>query len=345
MINLSEVKASLAGGFYLLVAVAAVIFLPDNTDFRQNIYDLEVPPGATGQEVIRELNEGGAIHNTLSLVAAARLLGFHQTLVHPGLYQIRKGWNNRRLLKHLKTAPLPAVKVVIRPFQMRHNTLKAVCKDLDIKYTALQDQLQDQQFLQGWGPFTTENIYCIFFSDTMLIRPDSRAREVADRLVRNYLNFWTPDKLEQAAALGLTAPEVGILASIVYAETKVAAEMPIIAGIYLNRLDQEMRLQADPTVVFAAGRPLSRVLRAHKRIRSDYNTYKVGGLPPGPVFTPTIQAIEAVLSAQNHDYLYFCARFDLSGYHYFSRTYEEHQRVAKRYQRELNKRKIGFRGS
>ena len=326
-------------------SVVTVIFLPPNTEFNHGIYDLELTQEQNLSEVVTALNQQQVIHNRLTFTLAAWMLGEEYQLTAPGLYQLKSGWNNWQLLRYLKEVPPTTVTVVIRPFQMRHNTLKNLCKKLDIKYTALKEVLHDQQYLQSWGPFDEENIYCLLFNDTLMLHKNSRAQEVADRLFRNYLAYWTPDKLEKAASLGLTPQEVGILASIVYAETKKSQEMPIIAGLYLNRIAQDMRLQADPTVVYAAGRPLNRVLRAHKRLKSPYNTYKVEGLPPGPVFTPTQESIEAVLQAQSHDYLYFCARFDFSGFHHFSKTLKEHQKVAAQYQRELNKRRIGFRGS
>ncbi len=343
LIYLSEIKTSLFGGFYLLTTILAVVFLPTNTDFKQKIYDLEQNQDQKGHQVIQNLHENEVIRNTTTFKIASWLLGYYSQITPPGLYQVESGWNNWRLIRYLQTAPNPSTQVIIKPYQLRSNALQGICKNLDIKYTALRDILNDPQYLQSWGPFDKENIYCILFADTLQMFPDSRAKDVADRLMRNYLKYWTPDKLEQAASLGLTAPEVGILASIVYAETKILEEMPVIAGLYLNRLDQEMRLQADPTVVYAAGRPLSRVLKTHKRIRSDYNTYRVSGLPPGPVSIPTQEAIDGVLSAANHDYLFFCARYDFSGYHHFSKTWKEHQKIAQLYQKELNKRRIGFK--
>ncbi|MDH3710622.1 MAG: endolytic transglycosylase MltG [Cyclobacteriaceae bacterium] len=344
MINLSGVKAFLLGGFFLLGSVLTIVFLPPNTEFSHDIFDLEILEQRKASEVIKDLEADQAIHNQVTFRIAAWILGYYEQVTAPGLYQLKERWNNWQLIGHLKSTPPTSVAVVIVPYQMRRNTIKNLCANLDIKYTALRDLLHDPHYLKSWGPFNKESIYCLLFADTLLIHKDSRAKEVADRLFRNYLDYWSPPKLERAASLGLTPQEVGILASIVYAETKIGEEMPVIAGLYLNRLQQDMRLQADPTVVYAAGRPLNRVLKAHKRIRSDYNTYRVEGLPPGPVFTPTQEALEAVLNAGDHDYLYFCARHDFSGYHHFSRTLDEHQKAAKQYQRELNKRKIGFRG-
>lgn len=343
LINLSGEKASLIGGFFLLFSVLVIILFPPNTDFNQSIYDLEISQDHNAGQITRQLSQDQVIDHAVTFKLAAWLLGYKDP-VKPGLFQVTHGWSNWQLIKHLKTTPPLAVEVVIHPYQMRNNTLQSLCKNLDIKYHALKRILQDESYLSSWGSFNTENVYSVLFADTLLMYRHSRAGEVADRLFRNYQYFWTPERMEQAAILGLTPQESVIMASIVYAETKIAKEMPIIAGLYLNRINRAMRLQADPTVVYAAGRPLRRVLRAHQRIRSKYNTYRINGLPPGPVHTPTRKAIEAVLQPQSHDYIYFCARHDLSGYHHFSRTLEEHQDAARKYQNELNKRRIGFSG-
>ncbi|TDI71666.1 MAG: endolytic transglycosylase MltG [Bacteroidetes bacterium] len=344
MISLSGVKASLFGGFFLSLSMLIVVFLVPNTGFVRQVYDLEVLNPMSSGEVIRQLEIDIAVRNSLSFRLATWALCYNDTIPQ-GLFQIQKGWNNLSIIKHLKTDPKSSVSVVIRPYQRRLNTLKSLCKHLDIKYTALKEMLEDKAYIQQWGNFNKENVYCLLIPDTLLIYRDSRAKEVADRLFRNYLRFWNAERLQRAAALGLTNQEAGVLASIVYAETKIPQEMPLIAGLYLNRLQKNMRLQADPTVVFASGKTLTRVLKTHKQIRSEYNTYRIYGFPPGPVFTATPQAIDAVLSAVSHNYLYFCARNDFSGYHHFSRTLDEHLQIARQYQKELNRRRIGFKGS
>lgn len=344
MISLSGVKASLIGGFYLSLSVLYLTFLSPNTQFTQSTYDLEIPDSISLGQLYQELEAHQVIRNSLTFQLAILATGYAEN-ISPGLFQIQKGWNNWSMVKHLRSTPRESIAVVIKPFQLRRNTLQSLCKPLDIKFTALRSWMENENYIRQWGNFNSENSYCILIPDTLLVYRDSRAKEVADRLFRNYLKFWTHDRLQKAASQGLSMQEAGVLASIIYAETKKVEEMPLIAGLYLNRLEREMRLQADPTVVFAHGRPLNRVLKVHKNIQSDYNTYRVSGLPPGPVFSATCHAIDAVLNPADHDYLYFCARNDFSGYHQFSRTLDEHLQIARQYQKELNRRRIGFKGS
>jgi UPF0755 protein len=158
---------------------------------------------------------------------------------------------------------------------------------------------------------------------------------------KEFSNFWDGERTQKAELTRLSIPEIIILASIVEKETQKNDERPAIAGVYLNRLRKDWPLQADPTVVFASGDfELKRVLTFHTKIDSPYNTYLYQGLPPGPICIPSIASIDAVLNYKKQEYMFFCARADLSGYHAFSRTLAEHNRYARAYQTALNERKI-----
>ena len=150
--------------------------------------------------------------------------------------------------------------------------------------------------------------------------------------------FWTSRDAKLSRS-GLTRQQAYILASIVYEETKRKNEMPRVAGVYVNRLKRGMPLQADPTCA-VGDFALRRVLNRHLEVDSPYNTYKYPGLPPGPICMPSIDALDGVVDFENHDYLYFCAKDDLSGAHAFARTLAEHNRNAQAYARALNRRGI-----
>jgi len=158
---------------------------------------------------------------------------------------------------------------------------------------------------------------------------------------REYDAFWNETRSKKAADMGMDRIEVSTLASIVEEETTKADERARVAGVYINRLNRGIALQADPTIKFAMGDfAMRRVLTRHLNIDSPYNTYKHRGLPPGPINAPGISSIDAVLNYEKHQYLYFCAKSDFSGYHVFAKTLTEHNRNALEYQKALNKERI-----
>lgn len=178
-----------------------------------------------------------------------------------------------------------------------------------------------------------------FLPDTYEFYWNEPASGVVEKIVANYDRFWSDDRLAKARALHLTPDEVATLASIVEEETNKADERPVVARLYLNRLASGMKLQADPTVKFALGDfSIRRVLNKHLQVSSPYNTYQHPGLPPGPIRIPEASAIDAVLNAPVHKYLYMCAREDFSGYHNFAVDYASHQANAKKYQAALDRK-------
>lgn len=181
----------------------------------------------------------------------------------------------------------------------------------------------------------------IILPDTYQYYWTSSPRYVAEFLMRAYDNFWNKERKEKASRLHLTPVAISTLASIVEEESSKSDERPIIARLYLNRLDRGMRLQADPTVKFAVGDPtLKRILNIHLTTSSPYNTYMNDGLPPGPIRVVDKSTIDAVLNAPFHNYIYMCAKEDFSGYHNFAATLSEHNLNAQKYHQALNKNNI-----
>ncbi|MBQ6080294.1 MAG: endolytic transglycosylase MltG [Muribaculaceae bacterium] len=188
---------------------------------------------------------------------------------------------------------------------------------------------------------TPQTIACLLMPDTYEFYWDISPEKTLDRLYEYYKDFWSNKRKEKAEKLGLTPDEVATIASIVEEETSKADERGKVARLYLNRYQQGMRLQADPTVKYALGDfSIKRITVEMTQVNNPYNTYRVNGLPPGPIRLPEKSTIDAVLDAPMHDYLYMCARSDFSGYHDFSRDYDAHLDNAHRYQDALNSRGI-----
>ena len=200
----------------------------------------------------------------------------------------------------------------------------------------MRKALRDSAVCAKYGK-TPQTIACLLMPDTYEFYWNISPEKMLDRMFDYYNDFWTSERKAKAERLGLTPDEVATVASIVEEETVKADERGKVARLYLNRYQQGMRLQADPTVKFAIGDfSIKRITVPMTQINSPYNTYRVNGLPPGPIRLPEKSTIDAVL----HDYLYMCARPDFSGYHDFTRDYASHLDNAHRYQAALNSRGI-----
>ena len=267
------------------------------------------------------------------------LMQYHRP--YHGLYKLESGWGNFRIIQSLQNGckkkyfsyTIPAVR-------SREHLIKSVALETEISETGLRAALNDTSFLKTLD-LDPENVYCIFLPGTYRKFSSGDPFEVLRDIREEFLFFWNHERVQLANKISLKPVEVSKLASIVYAETKNVAEMPVVAGLYLNRLKKNMRLEADPTLLFAKNNIRARrVYFKYKTIDSPYNTYKYKGLPPGPIGPAPPFVIEAVLHAEEHDFLYFCARGDSSGCHNFTQDFEEHKLNAQKYRGLLDKRKI-----
>ncbi len=205
---------------------------------------------------------------------------------------------------------------------------------------SLLSLLADAEVCARYG-FDTTTIAAMFIPDTYEFYWTVSPQRFLERMHYYYKQYWNEERVALAEKAGLTPMEVSVLASIVEEETAKRDEMPIVAGLYINRLRRGIPLQADPTVKYAVGDfALQRILNKHLATESPYNTYLHTGLPPGPIRLPSQTALNAVLHYKQHNYIYMCAREDFSGYHNFARTLGEHNRNAARYHAALNSRRI-----
>ncbi len=259
----------------------------------------------------------------------------------PGKYEIKPGWTNNRLVNHLRAGNgRIETKVVITSTRDLHKLSRKMSRELLIDSASIAAMLSNQDSMMQYG-FDEANQLCMFIPNTYFVDWDITERELLDRMYKEYLKFWNSDRIAKAAAMGLSTNEVQTLASLVYWETKKAEDMPMVAGVYVNRINQGIKLQADPTLIFALNDyTIKRVLNKHKEIESPYNTYKYLGLPPGPILIAPIKYIDASLNYTKHEYLFFVAKEDFSGYSYFSKTNAQHERYAKLYRQALDQRKI-----
>jgi len=334
LIIISAVVLILAGTFaawWLLlrpsVAVrgeSAVIFIPDGSGLSQ---------------VMDSLNKKLVIRHqgVFTWLAEKKNYPAH---IKGGRFVFRKSLSPVSLINTLRSGEQAAVRVTFNNIRTIRQLSGKVGRVIEADSSEIADFLNDADNYRRDG-FSRENVISVFIPDTYEFYWNTDASGFYRRMLKEYTKFWNKTRKTKADELGLTPVEVAILASIVDDEVLKPEEKPVIAGVYLNRLRRGIPLQACPTIKFALNDfTITRVLNKHLKIDSPYNTYLHKGFPPGPIGCPTKEGIDAVLNAEKHDYLYFVAKSDFSGYHHFSRTLAEHNRYANEYQRELDKRKI-----
>lgn len=251
--------------------------------------------------------------------------------VHPGRYVLTDGMANNQLINMLRMGYQTPVKVVFNNMRTVEQLAGRISEQIEADSISIIEEIYNNEEVDA----TT------FIPNTYEFYWNTDAEDFVEKMISEHERFWNETRLNKAKSLKLSPKQVSILASIVDKETRKVSEMPRIAGVYINRLNRRWPLQADPTLVFAHGDyNIRRVLDVHKKIDSPYNTYKYAGLPPEPICIPSIAAIDAVLDAEKHNYFYFCAKDDLSGYHVFASNINEHNRNAEKYRKALNKNKI-----
>lgn len=264
----------------------------------------------------------------------------YPALVKPGRYIIGTEMSYPGLINLLRAGRQTPVNVTFNNIRTLNDLAGKVGKQIDADSVHIINFLSDPDNYSKDG-FTKETVISVFIPNTYQLFWNTDAEGFYSRMLREYNKFWNEERQAKAKIKNLSQIQVSILASIIDDEVVKPDEKPRIAGVYLNRLKRGIPLQACPTIKFALDDwTITRVLKAYLEVDSPYNTYKHNGFPPGPIGCASIEGIDAVLDAQKHDYLYFAAKADFSGYHNFSRTLSEHNRYAAEYQRELNKRKI-----
>lgn len=323
----------------VLIAIPAAVSLP------------YLMPGARQEKVIRIPD--GADRNMLSdtltryfgqtfadKVTAIVPVDDDGHLKRTGAYLITKGMSPLRAAYRITRGAQQPVRLTINGFRNADQMLRRIAMKTSADAKTLREILYSEDFLKG-HKVTREQALGLFIDDTYEVYYNASPEEILQKLTGQYDDVWDSTRRKKAEALGLTPEQVMIIASIVDEESNKLDEKGKIGRLYINRFKKGMKLQADPTVRFALGDfSIRRVLGKHTQVDSPYNTYKVEGLPPGPIRTVAVTTIDAVLDSQPSDYLYMCAKEDFSGYHNFATNYEEHQANARRYQNALNARGI-----
>lgn len=262
--------------------------------------------------------------------------------IEPGKYTFEEGMTVINVARTLKFGSDKAVRLTINNARTPEILAGKIARQIEADSLAVLSALRDEELIKEMGFDSAEAMFSIFLPNSYEVYSDISPEVLVRRMKQESDKYWGSTKRqEQLARVGLTPFEVMTLASIVHEETNAKEEMARVAGVYINRLEKGMPLQADPTLKYAVGDfSIKRVLDRHKEVDSPYNTYKYAGLPPTPIAMPDMVAIEGVLEYEDHNYLYFCARPEMDGRHNFARTLSEHNRNAAAYHRALDRMNI-----
>ncbi|NOZ47087.1 MAG: endolytic transglycosylase MltG [Chlorobi bacterium] len=298
-----------------------------------------IPAGSDFYDVMNSLKGNNLLIDTNSFLWVAKRKKYTNK-IRAGRYRITNGMSNNKLINLLRSGKQEPVNLVFNNIRTKAELAGRIAMQIEADSMALVSLMDSNAYLQNFS-VNSENVTAIFIPNTYQFYWNTNAEKFIERMYKEFNKFWNEKRVNKLKNSNLTKIETIILASIVEQETQKNDEKERLAGVYINRLRRGIRLQADPTVKFALGDfEIKRILKEHLTINSPYNTYKYKGLPPGPICLPSITSIDATLNFEKHNYLYFCAKDDFSGYHVFSKSLKQHNINAQKYQRALNKNRI-----
>ena len=317
------------------------IFYESNTLFNDEYVFIKIPTNSTENQLLDSI--GKHVKDLSKFSKAANYKDYFSN-IKPGRYKLENGFNNNQIINSLRSNNVP-IKITYNNIETFDQLIKRISERIEADSLSLSNVFNEEKFLNDLG-LDSESVFSLFIPNTYEFFWNTSAIQFRERILKEFDRFWNDSRIEKSKKVNLNPIEVMTLASIVQKETPKVDERPTIAGVYLNRLERNMKLQADPTVVYTIKKrdgfdtKIRRVLYKDLRIKSPYNTYVYRGLPPAPIVTPDISAIEAVLNPQKHSFIYFVADVSNPGYHLFSRTNAEHNRKKRQYTNWLKKNRI-----
>lgn len=333
--------------FALLLIVGAIIgyvgykwiFSP-NTNLSEP-YELYIHSQTGFSDIQSILKDDAVLENYTAFEQVAKLMKYDKDEVPSGHYIIKPGWSNRQIISTLRAGIQSPINLTISVARDIHDIAGIVSDRIEPDSIELLSIFTDSAFLSNQG-FTPETVIGMIIPDTYEMYWNTDAKSFFNKMKTEYDKYWKQgNRMALLEESGMTKNEVSTMASIVEKESNSKTERPIIAGVYRNRIDRGIPLQADPTVVFAVNDfTIRRVLKKHLTYDSPYNTYVYPGLPPGPICMPSKSSLDAVLNAEQHDYIFFCAKPGYNNEHLFAKTNAQHERNAAVYHRWLNEQKI-----
>lgn len=313
----------------------------DNISFSEKELFVHIPTDATYRDV------EGILSLYLSDMDKFRLTADKMDYpqgIRAGRFLLKQGMNNYDIIRALRHN-IP-VKLTFNNQETIEQFAGRIAQQIEPDSLSILQIITENDYLTENG-FTQETALSMFIPNTYEFYWNTSAFQFREKMAKEYRRFWNNERIAKAEMLNMTPQEVSTLASIVQKETVKVDERPKVAGAYLNRLKIGMPLQADPTAVYAYKKytgdwneVIKRVTNVHTSVDSPYNTYKISGLPAGVITMPDISSVDAVLNAEKHDFIYFCASTERMGYHEFAKTLDQHNINARKYHKWLNQNKI-----
>lgn len=339
----NKIKKILVFGIALsIIVVLSSLFFFRQFNVPQNIQPLVLPiaPGTTFEQVTQQLIDSGVIENPLLFDFFGRKMQYNR-YIKSGRFSIQPGWNTIELIRNLRMGANIPIRITLNQARLVDEVVGEVAAKFYFDSTDLARVLFADSTLESLE-LDTNTLMTLFIPNTYEMYWNTSPEGFIQRMKREHDTFWKQsDRLKKAQQKGLTPEEVYTMASIVEKETLIYEEKERMAGVYLNRIEQGIPLMADPTAVFARRDfDTGRVTYYHTKFDNPYNTYMYAGLPPGPICLTSIASIDAVLNAEDHDYLYFCALGDGSGKHSFATDLRGHGANVRIYKNNLRKRGI-----
>lgn len=322
----------------VLTTTIVVLFFTDASVNNETI-TVRVRKSWTLEKMVDELDKEIRFKNKARFLFFCKKMGYTQ--VKPCFLKLDGTEGVYQIISKLKSARFQTVNVVVNSgYYTWDNLIKNILAKLEIDSAELRSFIADSVVLKKYN-IKPATLATILIPNTYNMEINTNVQEFFDRMHSEAQKFWNVERRKKAQQQGLTPDQVAIIASVVTQESLKKDEHEKIAGVYLNRLRKKMKLQADPTIVFANG-GRGKIFMSDLKRNHPYNTYLNLGLPPGPITIPAISAMEAVLNYSQHSYLFFCAREDFSGYHNFAETNQEHEKNAQKWRaalKELEARK------
>ena len=335
-----SIRFALIGTGIIFFSLLTVFYFP-NTKVADTSQSIFVPTG-TSFATLKEILEPH-LRSTITFSLAAKAKRFDTPRI--GHFVLKPSMGNQQIINALRSGNTP-IQVVFNNQQTIAHLAGRVAEQLELDSLSLTKEIESPYFMESVN-LNREELLSLFLPNSYEMYWNISAAEFCQRMQRENDLFWNESRESKRKRLNMSRAEVITLAAIVNEESRKVDERPRVAGVYLNRLRRGMKLQADPTVVYAMKRQANhfdlvvrRVLYKDLEIKSPYNTYKYRGLPPGPITMPDISSVDAVLNAESHDYLFFVVDPKNPGYHLFASTYNEHLANRKVYVRWLNENRI-----